>query len=353
MADIQVIRCDAKDSEIVWKSPLQDYHVGATLIVNEGQEAIFIKNGQILEVYKSGKHVLDTNYRPQSNGLFGKTQISQHQSSVYFVNVERNYILRWGTATSITVRDPKYGVILPLRAYGDITLKVENSKKLLLKFVGVKTYITYEDINQAFRTIVFEKFNNIILSYFEREDVNFVNINKYTSDISIRMDKELEDAFYDYGIELVGVNVAAISVPEDDPSFIRIKRSLAAAKEQEVLAQGKKAEMDILGYSYDKEKLYEVLGKAATTANSGISGDAFNTLVQSVMSGNSDDNHRDNKTDDRETVICDCCGKQVPKARFCFECGNKLYHECGKCKTILPGKSRFCFNCGNPIEEGV
>ena len=62
----------------------------------------------------------------------------------------------------------------------------------------------------------------------------------------------------EYGIKLVNFYVNDISVPEDDLAVKKLKDALA-----------KKAEMNIIGYSYQQERSFDTLEGAANNKGSG------------------------------------------------------------------------------------
>ena len=66
------------------------------------------------------------------------------------------------------------------------------------------------------------------------------------------------DAMSDYGIRLASFYVNEISIPEDDPAVKKIKDALA-----------KKAEMNIIGYSYQQERSFDTMESAVKNESMG------------------------------------------------------------------------------------
>ena len=48
-------------------------------------------------------------------------------------------------------------------------------------------------------------------------------------------------------------------------------------------------------------------------------------------------------------VICPNCGKSVPKAKFCPECGHKFGNSCPNCGASLADGAKFCMECGTKL----
>ncbi|WP_249664258.1 SPFH domain-containing protein, partial [Lysinibacillus sp. D4B1_S16] len=85
-----------------------------TLIVNGGQVAIFVKGGQMCDVFNAGTHVLSKNNIPILHNIVnlaygGETPFS---AEIYFINLTVKMDLYWGTTDPIQLIDPKYFVKL-------------------------------------------------------------------------------------------------------------------------------------------------------------------------------------------------------------------------------------------------
>ena len=53
---------------------------------------------------------------------------------------------------------------------------------------------------------------------------------------------------------------------------------------------------------------------------------------------------------ENNTVVCPACGKTVPKAKFCFECGKELTEPvCPKCGKSIVAGAKFCLECGEKL----
>ena len=64
----EVIKYEGDNSTFIWKHPVEDFNTGTQLIVHESQEAVFFMNGQALDLFGPGRHLLETQNIP----LIGK-----------------------------------------------------------------------------------------------------------------------------------------------------------------------------------------------------------------------------------------------------------------------------------------
>lgn len=104
----------------IYKCPSEQFVLGSQLTVGPGQEALFLKGGEIMDLFVPGTYTLTTGNLPILNELvnlpFGrKTPFS---AEIYYVNKTVKIGLKWGTSTAIPLEDPKYGLPLHIRARG-------------------------------------------------------------------------------------------------------------------------------------------------------------------------------------------------------------------------------------------
>lgn len=376
MAVVDVVKYEGAPDVLAWKFPNTELGTWTQLIVNESQEAILYKGGQALDWFGPGRHTLNTENIPVLNKLvnlpFGGR--SPFTAEVWYVNKVNSLDVKWGTPTPVQLQDPKYNVFVPLRAFGQFGIKISDSRLFLTKLVGTLPAFSSGDIIKYFRGAYLTKVKDNISEYLVVKKISVLEINAYINEISEALQVSILPMFAAFGIELVNFYVNDISIPEDDSALIKLKEALA-----------KKAEMDIIGYSYMQERSFDTMEGAAKNQGSGSAplmgagigmgmglglggnmGKSFDEMGKNINSQQDKECPHCHKQIGVEYKFCPHCGKDAsvsPKqvicpqcnaansasVKFCGQCGSSLVKTCPKCGEAVDDKQKFCPHCGNSM----
>ncbi|MBL6667902.1 MAG: SPFH domain-containing protein [Crocinitomicaceae bacterium] len=255
MAFIDVIKYESNSDEFVWKHPVEDLKLGSQLIVNTSQKAFFIKGGQIFDEFDSGTTTLKTGNIPLLNKLinlpFGDD--SPFQAEVWFVNMMSFLDNKWGTPAPILLEDPKYKVIVPVRAFGQFGLSIEDPRKFLELLVGNMTGFSIDKVMDYFEGVVISSITSGIGKKIVLDGLSILEIQAVVSDVSLFCHKLIQEEFEKYGIKIENFFIMSINVPEDDPSVLKLKEAKDLA-----------AKVNITGKDiYQMDRSFDVMDKAA------------------------------------------------------------------------------------------
>ena len=265
MAIIDLVKWNNESPNfIAWKFPSEELSTWTQLIVNESQEAFVVRGGVYDGPFAGGRHTLTTENIPLITGILGLPfgGKSPFSAEVWFVNKLTNLNIKWGTPDPIQLEDPKYKIMMPVRAFGQYGIKVKDSKKFLLKLVGTLSSFDVETLGDYFNGVLMTKIKTEIAINILKLGVSVLDIAMQLENLSALIKKSLIKEIDDFGVEIVQFNIHSINVPESDPAVISLKAALA-----------KRAEMGIVGFNYQQERSFDVLETAA--GNEGSSGNVM------------------------------------------------------------------------------
>lgn len=258
---IDRIKYDGPANQLIWKFPYDNLTIGAQLIVNESQEAIFYKGGKALDSFGPGTHTISTANIPLLQKLInlpfgGKTPFA---AEVWYINKTIKRDLKWGTKTPMKLRDPLYGFIIPVRAYGEYGIQINDARNFMTQIVGTLHTADIQTIQQHFTSLIITKVTDTISKYIVQQKVSVVDIPAHVDDISKTCKERISEEFEKYGILITNFYAESINYPEDHPQVEQINQ-----------AQANKLQRDIEGYTYQQERSFDVMDSAAQ--NEGNSG---------------------------------------------------------------------------------
>ncbi len=257
---IDRIKYNGEADELVWKFPYDNLSIGAQLIVNQSQEAVFFKGGMARDVFTAGTHTLSANNIPLLQKLVnlpfgGNTPFS---AEVWFVNKTAKRGLKWGSPTPITVFDPFYRLELQIGVAGEFGVRITDSVAFITEIVGTLSLQTTEDIVANFKALINRKLSALINRYVSAHNVNFTQLAGKTDEASEYVRGEIAGEFAKYGVEVVQFDVERITPIENE--------QLADARE----IQRELTRQQRLGYTYQQERSFDVMETAA--GNEGSAG---------------------------------------------------------------------------------
>ena len=371
MAVIDIIKYEGNNETLVWKHPREDYNKSAQLIVHESQEAIVFNNGSASNIYKHGKYTLESNNIPGIRGMIEllTSGVSPNHYEVYFINKSYTMDINWGTADPMVIQDPVYKVPLNVRAFGQFSVKVINSRQLVLKLVGKTTSFTKQKISDVFRGVLISTIKENISKKMIDEEVSIVEMNSHLTKISNSLKSVLSDKFANYGLGIEEFFVESIN-PEKDDIYYSIMEALKNRTTRNIEGQGRLIDrsMDIA------EKQAENQGMSGAVAGLGVgvgvaaaSGQMMGGMMQrayeplnSAMQQPYGNGYVDTSNDfgvvkpKQNVYHCSNCGKVInPEDKFCSGCGAINAHKiiCPNCGNEIDSDSIFCAKCGSRIQK--
>lgn len=353
MAMIDRVKFDGLKSRdwIIYKHPSESLTMGTQLIVGEGQAAVFVKSGRVLDMFNPGTYMLRAENLPLLQGFLnlpfgGKTPFT---AEVYFVNTTSKLDLHWGTSDPIQLVDPKYFTRLRVRAFGQMGLRIANYPQFFTQLIGAMNLadvVRYDKVIDFYRGMLVTKVKATIADIILNQKISALEIAAHLDDISEQVRTEVTPEFARFGFSVVNFFVQSINFPEED--FEKINKILED-----------KAAFEIIGDSrYVTKRSFDVYESAAGNEN-GIAG-AFAAggmgigAGAAVGAGIGAASPLDPLAAVKKAKTCPRCGAgQEPGDKFCSECGSPLVQsmKCRRCGAVLEDGDKFCSKCGEPVSQ--
>ena len=225
MSAIQVIKYEGDNSTFIWKHPIEDFYTGSQLIVHESQEAVFFMNGQALDLFGAGRHTLETQKLPLLSRILNRPfgGNTPFHCEIYFINKAEQLSIKWGTDSKVQYIEPTYGFPISIGASGEMSLRVADSRKLLLKLVGTENYLGQQKLVSFFRAFLMTRVKTYIAQYMKNNAVSIFEIDEHLTAFSEALHAKLTPDFADYGVSLERFFVTTIVKPDGDRQYEKFK----------------------------------------------------------------------------------------------------------------------------------
>lgn len=265
MAIIDVVKYDSSDEVFAWKYPSENLRLGTQLVVKTTQYAFFIKGGKVLDEFKEGTYTLKSGNIPLLHSIvnipFGGD--TPFQAEVWYVNLLSKLDNKWGTLTPIQLEDPKYNIVVPVRAYGQFGMSISDPKRFLQALVGTMKDFSTEKVVEYFKGKLISTITSAIGKKMVLDGISILQINVLLDELSEYCKGRVQQEFENYGIKIENFYLMSINVPESDPSVIKLKEA------KDLAAKVKIAGKDV----YQMDRSFDVMDKAAQ--NEGTMGDTM------------------------------------------------------------------------------
>lgn len=261
MAIIDVVKYQNVDGELCHKFDSDNLRMGTQLVVHPAQTAFFVKGGAICDEFSSGTYTLDTQNIPILNKIinlpFGSD--SPFQAEVWFISQVAKLNLPWGTPHPIQIEDPRYHIIVPVRAHGQYGIRVTNPRVFLESLIGSMGSFSSEQIEQFYKGRIISALNTLLAQQIVHNAVSILDINTLLLAMSDSINEQLNQLLGKYGVSIIEFSIMSITFPQDDESVIKLKNAKDLA-----------ARLNITGRDvYQMERSFNVLEAAANNEGAG------------------------------------------------------------------------------------
>lgn len=345
---------------------------GSVIAVNEGQIALIVDNGKIVEFCaEPGAFKWDTSSEPSMfggdffEGLVDSFKRIGHrftfggdlgsQQRVYYINTKEIIGNKFGTQTPMPYDDPYYKTALYIRYFGQYSFRITDPIVFFASISGnVTAQYTREELvstcNDEFMTAL-----DTALAMCAADGIKFSQLPVKQRETAKFMSETLDAEWRaNRGIEVVSVALAKVT--PDDKSRARIEEFDTNTMHADPTAMAG-------GLAYAQ---MQAMQKAAGNAGGAMNGFVGLGLANQAMGGAAAQGNLMETAKELQAKkapapapagggnahVCPSCGAKF-EGRFCPECGTKFEEEdtwtCS-CGHVCTGK--FCPECGKQRPAG-
>ena len=369
MAIIDFIEWKPQGDEMIYAYhyPETNLSTYSQLVVQESQEALLFSKGQLMKKFSPGKHTLNTENIPVLRSLFGIPFGGKNPftAEVWFVNKVQTFAIDW-KISKMAIHDVDYQTQLPLTACGQYGLKIIDSEKFLIKFVGSKYVFSQSDMTEQSYGEFCSKAKSNILQFMIANHIGYKQISAFLDPISENIRTQMQDFWSQLGLELTKFYVTSIEIDTSTDEGARVSEAIA-----------QQASMSITGHTWQQEQMFSTAnnaigGMAGMSGTGGLLGGLMAMQMMNGMAGAgvgggmmspqynqpnfaSNNGHHEvanmvqQPAPPVHEVYCANCSKKIRTDQlFCPHCGKK-YNPCPKCGSDNAENAKRCVSCGNSL----
>ncbi len=320
--------------------------LGSQLIVEESQQAVFLRDGKALDTFAPGRHTLTTMNLPLLTRLLGLPfkGKSPFQAATIFVSTKTFLDLKWGTKEPVVFRDSELAMVR-LRAFGKFAVRISEPQLFVNSVVGTMGLYTTDGVESYFKDLIVARLNDLLGENLK----SIFDLPRLYDELAAGLKTRVADDFKKYGIDLADLFVGAITPPEEVQKLIDERSGMAAL--------GNMSE-------YMKFKAAKAMGDAAqgqgggggVAAGMGVGmgagmGMMLPQMMKEAMQEGAGTTPAPTPSPTPAAAAAPAAAQnEAPPATgeadsestpaFCSQCGGKL-----------PGGARFCPSCGHRVTE--
>lgn len=293
MAIIDVLKYDGPNNVLVWKwrsgynsNREEELRLGTQLIVNQSQEACFVKGGQLLDVFEPGTHTLSTKNLPILSNILGVAfgGNSPFKAEVYYVNKSISMDAKFGLIP-FNMIEPNFKVPIPVTSRGSFAINISDSRVFLNKLVGtVSDFDTYT-LSQFFRGVIVESVKGAITRIAKEQSLSPLELESIVFEVGQAVRGLIGETLNEYGLSLKLFNIEAIPVIDEDQKVkdvVEQYQKLMSEDAAERMRLKRRAEnLEV----YKIERSFDTAETAAENIGGGLGGDSGNIVGTMISMG--------------------------------------------------------------------
>ncbi|HEV2537955.1 MAG TPA: SPFH domain-containing protein [Streptosporangiaceae bacterium] len=366
---------DDRKGQIVFKWPDVTIRRFTRAIVNADEMAMFVNTGQVVQTLGPGRHQIDANELPGLGAVIDTvTGGNAYRAELYFVGTREYTGFKFGGRVD-DVQDPRTGLVVTLRVFGDYALRVADPVRLVTNLTSTVDVTDNERIAGWVSDQLLKVLRTHVTTQIIRNGWPILGLMAYSAEIEQNTVEAGNGQLAAYGIQLTRMGNFDINLsPEDEKQLKQLAKDTSysqlaggfqnyAAGEMALgagqgMAQGGAAvDGAFLGAGFGLASAFGAQQAQAQQAQAAQQAAAQHGVPYGqggapAGPGGPPQGAPPQGAPPQQASGAVCASCQAPNpagAKFCMGCGQRMtptVQHCTECGTELPGGARFCSGCG-------
>ena len=394
---------DDRKGQIVFKWPDVTIRRYTRAIVNADEMAMFVNTGQVVQTLGPGRHQIDANELPGLGVLIDAVSGGNaYRAELYFVGTREYTGFKFGGRVD-DVQDPRTGLVVTLRVFGDYALRVADPVRLVTNLTSTVDVTDNERIAGWVSDQLLKVLRTHVTTQIIRNGWPILGLMAYSAEIEQNTIDAGNGQLAAYGVQLTRMGNFDVNLsPEDEQQLKQLAKDtsysqlaggfqnyaageMALGAGQGLAKGGAGTEGAFLGAGFG---LASAFGAQQAQAMQAQQAEAAQRAAQQygvpygqpgqpgqggqpgqpqvgppqggppapqappAASGPSPASGPSGQQAATGVVCASCQAGNPAGAKFCMSCGQGLapaVTHCTECGTELPGGARFCANCGTRV----
>jgi membrane protease subunit (stomatin/prohibitin family) len=374
---------DDRKGQIVFKWPDITIRRFTRAIVNADEMAMFVNTGQVVQTLGPGRHQIDATELPGLGSIIDAVSGGNaYRAELYFVGTREFTGFKFGGRVD-DVQDPRTGLVVTLRVFGDYAMHVADPVRLVTNLTSTVDVTDNERIAGWVADQLLKVLRTHVTTQILRNGWPILGLMAYSAEIEQATIEAGNGQLAAYGVQLTRMGNFDVNLsPEDEKQLKQLAKDtsysqlaggfqnyaqgeMALGAGQGMAQGGSGVDGAFLGAGFgmasgmgmqQANQLAQQQAAQQAAAQQGMPPHGGQGGQQQVPPGGPPPGGQAQPAPPPTTIagpVCASCQAANPAgARFCMGCGQPLapaVAHCTECGTELPTGAHFCAGCGTRV----
>jgi membrane protease subunit (stomatin/prohibitin family) len=364
---------DDRKGQIVFKWPDITIRRFTRAIVNADEMAMFVNTGQVVQTLGPGRHQIDANELPGLGAVIDTiTGGNAYRAELYFVGTREYTGFKFGGRVD-DVQDPRTGLVVTLRVFGDYALRVADPVRLVTNLTSTVDVTDNERIAGWVSDQLLKVLRTHVTTQIIRNGWPILGLMAYSAEIEQNTIEAGNGQLAAYGVQLTRMGNFDVNLsPEDEKQLKQLAKDtsysqlaggfqnyaageMALGAGQGMAQGGAGVDGAFLGAGFGLASAFGAQQAQAQAAQQAAAQQAAQQhgVPYGQPPGQQPPPSQAQPQQAPPGVVCASCqAANPPGAKFCMSCGQRMaptVQHCTECGSELPAGARFCSGCGTQV----